>query len=158
MTTPLIEARRQLLRINLPAEELWVEGDPDRLAQVVGNLLTNAAKYTDEVGEIWLEGQKERGQAVIHVRDSGMGIAPEVLPRVFELFAQADQSLARSLGGLGIGLTMVQKLVQMHGGTVEAHSEGLGKGSEFIVRLPVLTASREGGTSFDFPDAIANRP
>ena len=137
-TAPLIEARRHRMQVTLPPEALRVEGDHDRLIQVVGNLLANAAKYTDEGGTIWLEGRRESDQAVISVRDSGMGIAPEMLPHVFELFAQADQSLARSRGGLGIGLTMVQKLVQLHGGTVEARSDGLGHGSEFVVRLPAL--------------------
>ena len=137
---PLIERRRQSLEITPSPPALCVMADADRLAQVVGNLLTNAAKYTDEGGSIWLEGVREGSQAVIRVRDNGAGIAPEMLPRVFDLFAQADRTLGHAQGGLGIGLTLVQRLVQLHGGTVEAHSAGLGQGSEFIVRLPALVA------------------
>lgn len=136
--TPLVQSRNQTLHVTDPPDKLLVEGDPDRLAQVVGNLLNNALKYTHEGGEIWLEAKREGGQAVICVRDNGMGIAPEMLPRIFELFAQADRTLGHAQGGLGIGLTMVHRLVQMHGGTVDAHSAGLGYGSEFIVRLPAL--------------------
>ena len=138
LVSPLIETRRQKISLALPPDELCVEGDPDRLAQVVGNLLSNAAKFTEEEGQIWLETAREGGAAVIRVRDTGAGIALEMLPRVFDLFAQADQGLARSQGGLGIGLTMVKLLVEMHGGTVEARSGGLGQGSEFTIRLPAL--------------------
>jgi CheY-like chemotaxis protein len=136
--TPLVEARRHELSVTLAPDPLRVEADLDRLAQAVGNLLVNAAKYTDEGGRIWLEAGRRDGEAVIRVRDTGAGIAPEMLPRVFDLFAQADRTLAHAKGGLGIGLTMVKKLVEMHGGTVEARSEGLGKGSEFIIHLPAL--------------------
>ena len=143
--TPLIQARKHTVHVTEPPDELLIEGDRDRLAQVVGNLLMNALKYTPEGGEIWLEAGREVAtgeddRAVIRVRDNGMGIAPEMLPRVFELFTQADRTLGHAQGGLGIGLTMVNRLVQMHGGTVEAHSAGLGYGSEFIVRLPALVA------------------
>jgi len=143
--TPLISARKQVLHISLPrmAEALAVEGDPDRLAQIFSNLLTNAAKYTDLGGQIWFEGRREGGEAVVTVRDNGIGIAPEILSRIFELFTQANRSLARSQGGLGIGLTLVRSLVRMHGGTVEAHSRGLGQGSEFVVRLPALAGSSQ---------------
>ena len=137
-TTPLIESRRHTLAVSMPPDDLLVAGDIDRLAQVVGNLLVNAAKYTDEGGRIWLGATREGEEAVIRVRDTGVGIAPEMLPRVFELFAQADRSLARTQGGLGIGLTMVKNLTRMHGGSVDARSAGPGLGSEFIVRLPVL--------------------
>ena len=139
--TPLIEARRHTLYLALPSDDLRVEADPDRLVQIAGNLLTNAARYTPEGGRIWLKAALENGdEAVIRVCDTGLGIAPEVLPRIFDMFAQADQGLAHSHGGLGIGLTMVKRLVEMHGGNVEARSAGLGQGSEFIVRLPALPA------------------
>ncbi len=108
-----------------------------RLAQVVGNLLTNAAKYTEPNGRIWLTAEREGDEAVLRVRDNGIGIAPDMLPRIFELFVQVDHAATRSQGGLGIGLTLVKNLVEMHNGTVEARSDGLGKGSEFVVRLPL---------------------
>ena len=140
IVTPLIQHRRHELTYTPPTDMLLVEGDLDRLAQVFGNLLTNAANYTDEGGRIGLEAACEDGQVVVRVRDNGVGIAADLLPHVFDLFAQADHSMGRAQGGLGIGLTMVQQLVKMHGGTVEARSAGLGKGSEFIVRLPALAA------------------
>jgi PAS domain S-box-containing protein len=134
---PLIEARRHQLNISLPNGRVLLDADPVRLTQVVANLLHNAAKYTEAGGQIWLTAATDAGEAVIRVRDSGIGIAPEMLPRVFDLFAQAERSLDRSQGGLGIGLTLVRRLVDLHGGTVEAHSAGLNQGSEFIVRLPL---------------------
>jgi CheY-like chemotaxis protein len=109
------------------------------MAQVVGNLLNNAAKYTDEGGRILLKAWRQDGHAIISVRDTGVGIAPEMLPRVFELFALADRSLDRSQGVLGIGLTMVKRLIELHGGSVDVCSEGLGLGSIFVVRLPALS-------------------
>ena len=138
LTSPLVEARHQKLSSSFPPGPLLVDGDLDRLAQAVGNLLFNAAKYTPEGGRVWLETARSGEEAVVRVSDDGIGIAPEVLPHVFDLFAQADQGLARTQGGLGIGLTMVKSLVELHGGTVEARSEGLGRGSEFIIRLPAL--------------------
>ena len=147
VVAPLVESRRHKLHLSLPPANLRVEGDLDRLAQVVGNLLTNAAKYTPEGGQIWLEAAGVDGKAVVHVRDNGVGIAPEMLPRVFDLFAQADRSLDRSQGGLGIGLTMVQSLTQMHGGCVEANSRGPGLGSEFTVYLPALPDHAEEAVS-----------
>ena len=140
---PLIDRRKHELSVSLPAEPIWLQGDPTRLEQVVVNLLNNAAKYTDEGGHIRLTAQQEGGEVVLRVRDTGVGIAPELLPRIFDLFTQADRTLDRSQGGLGIGLSLVQKLVELHGGTVEAHSAGLGQGSEFIVRLPALSPARE---------------
>jgi CheY-like chemotaxis protein len=125
--------------VSLPAEPIWLQADPTRLEQVVVNLLNNAAKYTNEGGQIWLTAQQEDGEVVLRVRDTGVGIAPELLPRIFDLFTQADRTLDRSQGGLGIGLSLVQRLVELHGGTVEARSAGLGQGSEFIVRLPALS-------------------
>jgi PAS domain S-box-containing protein len=135
---PLIEVQGHTLDIAVPNESLLVDADPMRLAQVVGNLLTNSAKYTDAKGHIWLAASREGGWAVLSIRDSGIGIAPDMLPHIFELFVQADHASTKAQGGLGIGLTLVKSLVEMHGGTVEAHSAGLGKGSEFIVRLPLM--------------------
>ena len=149
---PLIQIRGQILNVALPSDSLLVEGDPDRLVQIVGNLLSNAAKYTEAGGAIWLEAAREGGEAVIRLRDSGMGISPEIMPRIFDLFAQADHSLDRAQGGLGIGLTLVKNLVEMHGGTIAAHSEGPGQGSEFVLRLPVLDA---GALAFRAPRAPA---
>jgi PAS domain S-box-containing protein len=135
---PFLDSRQHELKVSLPAEGVSVEADVTRLAQILGNLLTNAAKFTAESGHISLTVGAEADEAVIRVQDDGMGIAAELLPRVFDLFTQGDRSLARSDGGLGIGLTLVKSLVELHGGSVEAHSEGLGEGSEFVVRLPML--------------------
>ena len=137
---PLIEARKHTLEIDLPDEPLRLEGDLTRLSQVVLNLLNNAAKYTSEGGHIRLAVEKAGREVVIRVRDTGMGIPADLLPKIFDLFAQGDRSLDRSEGGLGIGLTLVRKLVQMHGGAVEAHSAGAGWGSEFVIRLPLFVA------------------
>jgi PAS domain S-box-containing protein len=133
---PLVRERGLALSVSLPPEPVYVEADPTRLQQVVGNLLTNAAKYTDPGGHVLLTAQRECTELVLRVRDTGIGIAPEMLPHIFDLFVQAERRLDRSQGGLGIGLTLVRRLVEMHGGTVTAHSEGPGKGSEFVVRLP----------------------
>jgi signal transduction histidine kinase/ActR/RegA family two-component response regulator len=135
----LFDQRRHELTMSLPTQAIWVHADSARLEQVVVNLLTNAAKYTDPGGHVWLTVQQEGEQAVLRVRDTGVGIAPEILPRVFDLFTQAARSLDRSQGGLGIGLALVQRLVEMHGGTVAASST-LGQGSEFVLRLPVVPA------------------
>ena len=134
---PLIQARQHTLATALPAEALAVDADPVRLEQVVVNLLNNAAKYTEPGGRIWLEARREGSQVVVTVRDTGAGISPEMLPRVFEAFTQAERTYNRSQGGLGIGLTLVRSLVEMHGGTVLARSAGPGQGSEFVVRLPL---------------------
>jgi PAS domain S-box-containing protein len=135
---PLIDPRGHRLTLALPPERLRVEADATRLTQVIGNLLTNAAKYTDDGGEIALTTNREGSEIVVCVRDTGMGMAPDLLPHVFDLFTQGDRSLARSEGGLGIGLTLVRRLVELHGGMVEAHSDGPGRGSEVLIRLPVL--------------------
>jgi PAS domain S-box-containing protein len=135
---PQIEARRHQLTVKLPAEPVWVDGDLTRLAQVVANLLNNSAKYTDEAGQIWLGGAKVGEEVVLRVRDTGVGIPANVLPHVFDLFTQADRSLDRSQGGLGIGLTLVRNLVELHGGRVEAFSAGVAQGSEFVVYIPAL--------------------
>jgi CheY-like chemotaxis protein len=136
---PLLQAREHVISVSLPEEPLPVHADGTRLDQVFVNLLNNAAKYTEPGGRIELEAHCESGNAVIRLRDNGRGIAPEFLPRIFDLFTQADRSLARSEGGLGVGLALVRRLVEMHRGTVQASSPGEGGGSEFVVRLP-LTA------------------
>ena len=117
---------------------MHVDGDPTRLGQVISNLLTNAAKYTPPDGDIWVQARQADGQLQVSVRDSGIGIAPEMVPHIFELFVQERQAAARSQGGLGIGLTIVRSLAELHGGSVSVRSDGVGTGSEFIVRLPAV--------------------
>jgi signal transduction histidine kinase len=138
VVAPLIELKHHRLSVAVPGSGLPVQGDPVRLAQVIANLLNNAAKYTDAGGHIYLEARREGLEVVIRVRDDGSGIPPERLESIFDLFVQGDQSEERSQGGLGIGLTLVRSLVQLHGGRVEARSEGVGRGSEFTVRLPAV--------------------
>jgi PAS domain S-box-containing protein len=133
---PLIDQRKQELTVSLPPDPICLDADVSRLAQVVTNLLNNAAKYTDPGGRIWLSVHQEDDQAVLRVRDTGLGIAPALLPHVFDLFTQAERSSDRAQGGLGIGLALVKRLVEMHGGTVQVSST-LGQGSEFVVRLAV---------------------
>ena len=133
---PLIESRQHKLSVAIVPETLPAEADPVRLEQIVTNLLTNAAKYTQNGGEIFLSAGWEDESIVITVRDTGMGIPPEKISQMFELFAQGDRSLARSEGGLGIGLTLARSLAELHGGRLTAKSDGLGTGSEFVVRLP----------------------
>jgi signal transduction histidine kinase/ActR/RegA family two-component response regulator len=167
LAQPLIQAEEHHLEVSLPAEPVRIHADPARIQQVIANLLNNAAKYTVKGGQIWLSvevgdggqgsgvrGRRDAvdsspspnpqppspGEAVIRVRDTGIGISPEVLPLIFDLFVQADRSLDRAQGGLGIGLTMVRSLVEMHGGSVAVDSRGLGMGSEFTVVLPALPA------------------
>jgi CheY-like chemotaxis protein/two-component sensor histidine kinase len=127
------------LTVAVPSRTLYLDADPARLAQVIGNLLNNACKFTDRGGRVWLSVEDEGGQAVIRVRDTGIGVAAEHLPRLFDMFTQVDTSLERSREGLGIGLTLVKTLVDMHGGSVEARSDGLGHGTEFVVRLPIVS-------------------
>jgi signal transduction histidine kinase len=136
LTQPQIDARHHELTVAMPRERLQIEVDVSRMAQVLANLLNNAAKYTDEGGHIWLTVERAGAEAVLRVRDTGVGIPPDFLPRIFDLFAQAERSLERTQGGLGIGLTLVRNLVEMHGGTIQAFSAGPGQGSEFVVRLP----------------------
>jgi PAS domain S-box-containing protein len=143
MATPALEGRGHDLSVALPRKPLRVEGDATRLTQVVFNLLNNAAKYTDPGGKIWLAVEREGEQAVVRVRDNGSGMKAELVPKVFDLFTQGERTLDRAEGGLGLGLTLVKRLVELHGGTVEARSEGPGKGSEFVVRLPALPAEVE---------------
>lgn len=137
---PLIDANGHELLIDVPVQPIYVNADVTRLAQVISNLLNNAAKYTEHGGRITVSVKHDHGHAMLSVRDTGIGIPPHMLPHVFELFTQVDGSLDRSQGGLGIGLTLVKRLVEMHGGCVEAHSEGRGMGSEFVIRLPVVLA------------------
>jgi PAS domain S-box-containing protein len=139
---PAIEAARHNLRIDMPAEAIELDGDFVRLAQVIANLLGNAAKYTDEGGEIWLEAARENADAVIRVRDNGIGIEPEMLPSIFEMFSQVPATEKRSKGGLGIGLALARALVELHGGRIEAKSAGRARGSEFTVRLPAPRMTR----------------
>jgi PAS domain S-box-containing protein len=135
---PLIEQMEHELTITPPNEPVVVDADLTRLAQVFLNLLNNAAKYSDRGGRIWLKTERQGSDVVVSVRDTGIGIPAEQLPRIFEMFSQVDHSLERSQGGLGIGLTLVRQFVEMHGGSVEARSEGPGHGSEFVVRLPIV--------------------
>ena len=144
---PLIDSRHHHLLVSLPADPVRVEGDVARLAQAISNLLNNAAKYTDDGGEIQLRVEVDGGEAVIRVKDNGIGIAGEDLARVFDLFQQSDRALDRAQGGLGIGLTIVKKLAEMHGGRVEASSEGVGLGSDFVLRLPLAPVADAGATA-----------
>ncbi len=139
---PLIEAAGHELTLSLPSEQLVLEADLVRLAQVVSNLLNNAARYTERGGRIWLSGRRHEGAAQISVRDTGAGIPAEVLPRVFEIFVRADRTGGPAPEGLGIGLTLARSLVEKHGGRIEARSEGLGRGSEFVVTLPLAPATQ----------------
>jgi CheY-like chemotaxis protein len=132
-----VDEREQELTVSLPAEPILLEADPARLAQIFANLLNNAAKYTQHRGHIWVSAQHVGSQVEVRVRDDGIGLTPEMLPHVFDMFAQADQALSRSQGGLGLGLTLVRRIAELHGGTVQATSAGLGHGCEFIVRLPL---------------------
>jgi PAS domain S-box-containing protein len=142
-TRPLIEKMEHSLVVTLPKRSVIVEADFTRLAQAFVNLLNNAAKYSNRGGRIELSISRKDNHASVSVKDSGIGIAADQLPRVFEMFLQVDSSLERSQGGLGIGLTLVKRLVEMHGGTISAMSEGLGKGSEFIVELPLASDASE---------------
>jgi PAS domain S-box-containing protein len=153
---PVIDSHGHELILSLPPEPVALDADVVRLAQVFSNLLTNAAKYSPRAGRIWLSAGRDEDGVVVRVRDEGMGITAEMLPRVFDLFVQADHSLARTQGGLGVGLTLVRRLVEMHGGTIEARSEGPGKGSEFIVRLPARGEPRPAALSE--PAAAAKKP
>ncbi len=134
----LVKAGGQEFTVVLPDEPIYLDADPIRLAQAVSNLLSNAAKFTEPGGRIWLIAERRGGEAVITVRDTGVGMAPTLLSHIFEMFTQGEQSRARRLGGLGVGLTMVKRLVEMHGGTVSADSGGQNMGSTFVVRLPIV--------------------
>ena len=133
---PLIDSKRHQLDLQLPAQPVYVNADPARMTQILGNLLTNAAKYTDPGGRIVIGGRREGAEVVIWVRDNGIGMTREQLAQIFRPFVQAPDAAARAEGGLGIGLAIAQGLVELHGGRIEVHSEGRGRGSEFVVRLP----------------------
>lgn len=138
---PVIEAGSHELTVTLPPEAIQLEADPLRLAQVLANLLNNAAKYTEEGGRIRLSAERQGSDVIVSVKDNGIGIIAEMLPRIFDIFAQSPRALLRSPGGLGIGLSLVKGLVELHGGSIEARSEGADRGSEFVVRLPVAVAT-----------------
>src|ERR1051326_647410 len=161
---PLIEQNRQELTITFPDETIHLQGDPVRLAQVFSNLLNNASKYTKtpegSAGKISVTAERDGLTAIITVRDSGIGIAPQMLPKVFEMFTQVGRSIGQSEGGLGIGLALAKSLVEMHGGAIEVRSEGLGKGSEFVVRLPLnetLTPASEPKVTSEVPASGKHR-
>ena len=146
MASPLLEERKHRLDVQVP-RGLEVIADPARLAQIVANLLTNAAKYTDAGGRVNVKGSIDGDTVTLRVADTGIGMDPQMLPRVFDMFTQERQTLDRTAGGLGLGLTIVRNLVQLHGGSVEARSEGRGKGSEFVVLLPAATAAQDDGAA-----------
>jgi PAS domain S-box-containing protein len=148
---PLIEEMGHELAVTLPMQPVVLVADLARLAQVFMNLLTNAAKYTDRQGQIWLTAEQQGSDVVVSVKDTGIGIDADQLSSIFGMFAQVDRSLEKAQGGLGIGLTLVRRLVEMHGGTVEARSDGLGQGSVFLVRLPVVEAVGSQTASGDEP-------
>jgi CheY-like chemotaxis protein len=148
---PMIEAGGHELTVTFSREPIYLDSDPTRLAQVFSNLLNNAAKYTPRGGRISITAEREPSGAVVRVRDTGEGIPADMLTRIFDMFAQVDRSVEKAHGGLGIGLTLAKRLVEMHGGSIEAFSDGPRTGSEFVVRLPATVA----GTSMD-PNAPAN--
>jgi PAS domain S-box-containing protein len=151
-----LEAAGHELTVTPPRRAVYLDADATRLAQVIGNLLNNAARYTPPGGHIWLNAEREDGEAVVRVRDTGLGIPPEMRMRVFEMFTQVNRQLERSQGGLGIGLALVRSLVHLHGGSIEARSAGLNQGSEFIVRLP-LAADGEAVSPANRGNEQANR-
>lgn len=153
---PLLDARRQRLRVDLPRPVPTLEADPLRLAQVISNLLTNAAKYSDEGAEVVLSARTRDTRLEIKVRDNGIGIPADALPSIFKMFAQVEGTAARSEGGLGIGLSLVKGLVELHGGTITAHSDGPGKGSEFVIDLPCLPPADESAGEFTATERSAD--
>jgi signal transduction histidine kinase/CheY-like chemotaxis protein len=155
---PLVDASGHELSVVLPPEPVYVDADPARLAQVFANLLNNAAKYSEPNGRIALTVDRQGSDVAVSVRDGGIGIPEEMLPRIFDPFSQVNQSLERCQGGLGIGLTLVKRLVEMHGGSVAAHSAGTGKGSEFVVRLPIPIALAAPGSPATPDEPVADAP
>jgi CheY-like chemotaxis protein len=146
---PLIEMQQHELRIHLPHEPIYIGADSARAAQILANLLNNAAKYTPPRGRIEVVASNDQREACVVVRDTGVGIAPDMLDTIFEMFTQVDTSLTRSQGGLGIGLTLAKKLAELHGGRIEARSSGLGRGSEFVVYLPLSAQAVQAVTTTD---------
>jgi PAS domain S-box-containing protein len=153
---PLLDSKQHQLTVTLPAGNVKLEADPLRLSQVIGNLLTNAAKYTDPEGHITLHARIENTELVISIRDTGIGLTPESLPGLFTMFSQVNSAIDRAEGGLGIGLALVKGLVSLHGGRVEVRSEGLGRGSEFIVHLPHKVLAPSGAVGKDEESGAAN--
>jgi CheY-like chemotaxis protein len=137
---PLLEDGRHALHVSLPADPVLVRGDPVRLAEIVINLLNNAAKYTPHDGQVWVVCERTETHALLTVRDTGIGISPEALPGIFTMFSQVDTSLDRAQGGLGVGLALARRLAELHGGELSARSAGLGHGSEFVLKLPIAQA------------------
>ena len=152
--SPWIESKHHTLHVAVPDHGLAVDGDAVRLTQVIGNLITNAAKYTPPGGSITVIGERRATTVVLRIRDTGIGIAKEMLPRIFELFEQERPTLDRSPGGLGIGLTIARSLIAMHGGTVTAHSEGRDRGSEFVIELPAIAAGDVAATDRPHDSAV----
>ncbi len=150
---PLIDARHHALTVDLPTEPILIDCDPTRIAQVISNLLNNAAKYSDPRGRIQLGARRESNQLTIKVSDQGIGISPELLPSIFDLFVQASRGHDRTHGGMGIGLTLVRRLVELHGGRVEAASAGPGRGSDFTIRLPLASVEAVRGAGDVAPDS-----
>ena len=148
---PQIEAAGHQLALSLPAETLLLDADPVRLVQVLANLLNNAAKYTERGGQIWLTAQRAGAETVISVRDTGLGIPADMLPRVFDMFSQVDRTLSRAQGGLGIGLALAKTFVELHGGRIEVYSQGPGQGSEFVIHLPLAVDQRQAGLRISAP-------
>jgi PAS domain S-box-containing protein len=155
---PLCEDRGHTLTVSLPPEPVWVDADPNRIEQVLANLLSNAVKFTENGGHLSLAAERHGQEAVVRIKDDGVGIAADLLPRIFDLFIQGDRSLDRSRDGLGIGLTLSQRLVELHGGTLEAQSAGTGQGSEFVVRLPALPSVAAPDEEPAHRDEPASRP
>ena len=154
MSSPLFEQQQHQVAVELTGEDAVVLGDRVRLAQVVGNLLSNAARYTPPGGHITVSAARERGEVVLVVRDDGVGLAPDLMPVLFEPFVQGPRGSDRSQGGLGVGLALVRSLVDMHGGSVAAHSDGIGKGARFEVRLPLATSAARESTPREFQVAV----
>lgn len=157
LVEPMLQKKRHALFTDLPAENVWVNGDLHRLIQVIGNLLSNAAKYTPHGGAIHLSAKRIDNAVEISVRDNGVGIPLTLLPRVFDIFTQSERTLARSEGGLGVGLTVVHRLIEQHSGTVAVHSDGPGTGSEFRIRLPLAQAVSEQPSTQHSSPAVSSR-
>ena len=155
---PVLDSKHHTLSINLPGEPVRIEADPVRLAQVLSNLLINAGKYTDPGGRVELSATQSRDEVVLRVRDNGIGISAEMMPRLFTMFSQAEGALARSEGGLGIGLALARGLIDLHGGSITAHSSGMGLGSEFVIRLPATSPAPQADIAGPETTDVAGSP